>query len=189
MSAQRGSPAALSSAVGSDELLELILGSSALSKCLLASSSEDGKCVGSRAQLIYSGREGTQMAGHCPRCRSFGRTRTLEECEREFGYVQRVFAEQFVDRYLLEWVGSIEPSASEEVNGTTDFATDPPTVRLARNCCDGCTVETLTHELAHVAAGCGAGHNDKWQRIFDDLSERVSYEFITGETSERQGAA
>lgn len=56
--------------------------------------------------------------------------------------------------------------------GMTHFADDGKiTIEIRVNMFIGDAVETLAHELAHVAVGSAEEHGEKWEKAFDAIHE------------------
>lgn len=65
------------------------------------------------------------------------------------------------------------PSPSEaEIHGLCDFAQEPPSVVVRGDADEDAFVDILCHELAHLVCGLAAGHDEAWQNVKDELSNR-----------------
>ena len=70
--------------------------------------------------------------------------------------------------------------------GMTHFADDGEiTVEISANLFVGDAVETLAHELAHVAVGASEDHGEVWEKAFDDIHaefDRIGNEMFGKDT-------
>lgn len=58
----------------------------------------------------------------------------------------------------------------DNIYGATHFREDGSVlIELDTNMQMSSLLETLSHELAHVIAGKEAEHNEKWEKIFEDI--------------------
>lgn len=94
-----------------------------------------------------------------------------------FGIVWKAFKNLYPDKdckcYLIEEI-------ENEALGVTEFHEDGNIevyVKGSLSVCDA--AEILAHELAHVAVGKNKGHNEEWEKAFDDIHreyERIATE-------------
>ena len=91
-----------------------------------------------------------------------------------FAIVYKAFQNLYPDKKcVIYW----EPREikDEEGNGyvgMTHFANDGDiTVEISVNMFIGDAVETLAHELAHVAVGASEEHGEEWEKAFDAIHE------------------
>lgn len=86
-----------------------------------------------------------------------------------FCIVDKVFCKLYPDkRYRAQVAFDLRDGEENGVFGSTTFPTDGSTPEILVSCeapyLD--TVELFAHELAHVATGDRAGHNDEWEKAF-----------------------
>lgn len=89
-----------------------------------------------------------------------------------FGMVWQAFKNLYPDKECeIYW----EPQIRDEENGQpvygmTDFGDDGKvTVFVKPSLAVADAVEVLAHELAHVAVGVDHGHDEAWEKAFDDI--------------------
>ena len=78
----------------------------------------------------------------------------------------------------------MEDENGKEVFGYTQFTKDEdPVIAISADLSIKDATEIFAHELAHVAAGEGAGHGEKWetefQKIFDEYNRVGQKRFET----------
>ena len=78
----------------------------------------------------------------------------------------------------------MEDENGKEVFGYTQFTKDEdPVIAISADLSIKNATEIFAHELAHVAAGEGAGHGEKWetefQKIFDEYNRVGQKRFET----------
>ena len=87
-----------------------------------------------------------------------------------------------------EYKACIEPNIID-VQGkkaygvTIFFGNDLPVVAISAELAIKDAAEVFAHELAHVAAGEGAGHGKEWEEAFDSISreyQRIGEEMFGG---------
>lgn len=87
-----------------------------------------------------------------------------------------------------EYKACIEPDITddqgEKAYGITIFYEDEtPIVAISAELAIKDAAEVFAHELAHVAAGEGAGHGKEWEEAFDSISreyQRIGEEMFEG---------
>ena len=90
-----------------------------------------------------------------------------------FQAVLTAFARLYPEaRCTVQWVSGLHEE--EGAWGRTHFDEDPPLIELDGNCPVAGAVDVLCHELAHVAAGYEAGHEDSWRRGYETLVGSVA---------------
>lgn len=72
---------------------------------------------------------------------------------------------------IVMWDGGIEDDVGKEVYGETLFPEKQatPIVYINPHLSVIDAIEVLAHELAHVAAGCAADHDEEWEKAFDAI--------------------
>lgn len=80
----------------------------------------------------------------------------------------------------VKYQAFFEPNIRDEENGDkvyglTDFA-DDGTITIFIDCAltINDSVEIFAHELAHAGVGVGHGHDEIWQKAFDDLFDEYN---------------
>lgn len=89
-----------------------------------------------------------------------------------FAIVYKAFQNLYPDKKcVIYWEpGKISDDEGNEYVGMTHFAKDGEiTVEVSVNMFIGDAVETLAHELAHVAAGSAEAHGEEWEKVFDAI--------------------
>lgn len=90
------------------------------------------------------------------------------------------------NNYELRWDDALDED-DNKVAGYTFFPDDEgePIIALDVDLQVRDVPETLAHEMAHVAAGVGAGHNEQWEKEFDRIHNEYDrickerfYEFV-----------
>ena len=89
-----------------------------------------------------------------------------------FAIVIKVFQQLYPDKTaLIQWDDTLD--ASKKEYGSTTFQDDGiPVIGLNPNLIVLVAVEILAHELAHVAAGIDAKHNDEWDKCFEAIHNK-----------------
>ena len=104
-----------------------------------------------------------------------------------FSIVYKAFQNLYPEKKcVIYWEPEIKDEEGEEVVGMTHFADDGDiTVEISAKLFVGDAVETLAHELAHVAVGASEDHNEVWEKAFDDIHaefDRIGNEMFGKET-------
>ena len=102
-----------------------------------------------------------------------------------FGLINKAFKNLYPEK---EYKACIEPNIidvqGEKAYGVTIFFdNDLPIVAISAELAIKDAAEVFAHELAHVAAGEGAGHGKKWEEAFDSISreyQRIGEEMFGG---------
>ena len=74
--------------------------------------------------------------------------------------------------FSFEVVPEIHGSPHACANGVCDFGKSPPAISVRAGLSEAEFVDTLCHELAHLACGIEAGHNEQWSDVLGELSVR-----------------
>lgn len=103
-----------------------------------------------------------------------------------FGLINRAFKNLYPEK---EYKACIEPNIidvqGEKAYGVTIFfGNDLPIVAISAELAIKDAAEVFAHELAHVAAGEGAGHGKEWEEAFDSIFRE--YQRIGEEMFERR---
>jgi hypothetical protein len=74
--------------------------------------------------------------------------------------------------FTLQVVAEVKGPPNCPVHGVCDFDQVPPAVSIRADLGQTELVETLCHELAHVARGHDSGHDETWEEARNELSIR-----------------
>ena len=104
-----------------------------------------------------------------------------------FGLINRAFKNLYPEK---EYKACIEPDITddqgEKAYGITIFYEDEtPIVAISAELAIKDAAEVFAHELAHVAAGEGAGHGKEWEEAFDKICRE--YQRIGEEMFKEEG--
>lgn len=91
-----------------------------------------------------------------------------------FGVVYEAFCNLYPDRDMkllsIEWMEGLKDDDGNDVCGCTTFTdNDECYVYVSADIPVSGAVETLAHELAHVAVGERAQHGPEWEKAFDQI--------------------
>ena len=95
-----------------------------------------------------------------------------------FAWVYEAYKDVFPDapECIVQW-DEVEDENGERVSGVTVFPDDTNKmieVRISPDIPMRGALETLGHELAHVAAGVEAGHGERWEMALNMIEERYN---------------
>lgn len=81
------------------------------------------------------------------------------------------FERLYPDKKYEAFIGNVppDPDGREGLGITHFYEEEDPEIIISQNLDMNHAVETLAHEMAHVAAGPSEKHGDKWVQAFDDL--------------------
>ena len=74
--------------------------------------------------------------------------------------------------FTLQLVTEVEGPRNCEVHGVCDFERSPPEISIRADLSETELIDTLCHELAHVACGVNSAHDEVWEAARDELSIR-----------------
>jgi hypothetical protein len=89
--------------------------------------------------------------------------------------VLRVFRQTHGDMpFTLKFVTNVTKDCNNCIDGVCDFNQIPPEISIREGLSDSALIETLFHELAHLACGLESEHNTVWEKCKDELSLRFA---------------
>lgn len=94
-------------------------------------------------------------------------------CNSPFGMIDKAFKILYPEK---NYKACIEPEIKDDegrkVYGVTIFYEDEtPVIAISAELAIKDAAEVFAHELAHVAAGEGVGHGEKWEQAFENISK------------------
>ena len=76
--------------------------------------------------------------------------------------------------FTLKFVEEVDAASNPSIYGMCNFSKSPPEISIRKGLAEVELIDTVIHELAHLACGQEAGHNELWERCRDDIHVRLA---------------